>query len=92
MPRFPKFVIHRSTHRHELRNKGVENLYDGLLGPAFVVLPKRGAADLPYGASTITSSEFPVAVILTAMSLMATPSRASIRTPLISTAPEAGTR
>ena len=53
----------------------------------------RGVAGLPYGASTMTSSESSMAVILRmATSLMAAPSRASIRTPLTSTAPEAGTR
>jgi hypothetical protein len=51
------------------------------------------AQPLPYGASTITSSESSIAVILTtATSLMAAPSRASILTLLISTAPAAGTR
>ena len=51
------------------------------------------AAVLPYGASTITTSESSIAVILaTATSLMAAPSRALILRPLTSTAPEAGTR
>jgi hypothetical protein len=55
--------------------------------------PPRLARGLPYGASTMTSSESSIAVILTtATSLMAAPSRASILTPLTSTAPEAGTR
>src|ERR1017187_4615173 len=47
----------------------------------------------PYAASTSTSSESSSAVILSrASSRIATPSRALTRTPLISTAPAAGTR
>jgi hypothetical protein len=52
-----------------------------------------GRADTPYGVSTRTSSESSIAVtLMTAASLMAAPSRASIRVPFTSTAPEAGTR
>jgi hypothetical protein len=51
------------------------------------------ALHLARHASTITTSESTVAVILTtATSLMAAPSRALILRPLTSTAPDAGTR
>ena len=52
-----------------------------------------GQLSAAYGASTMTSSESSMAVILgMTTSLMVAPSRASIRTPLTSIAPEAGTR
>src|SRR5262252_408929 len=88
----PRALRDSIRHRFDMAVGGVvenQNLrHDDLLDCLM-----RDATDLPYGASTITSSEFSIAVILTtATSLMAAPSRASIRTPLTSTEPKAGTR